>query len=155
MKDWFVFVDVSGSLLADAKAEIVGECLRCFLQDKSINPEHVYLWGDEVQPWSSATLHDPVAWRGLFSGMGRLESLVASIREKDCYALVISDGYVFHDASSEEKLRFKEVKADTALLLLEQDRRLNLKGCLDEKKIFSPSELMILSDRLKVDGQGI
>lgn len=150
-----VIVDASGSLLASAKAQLAGECLRVLLQEKIIMQKNVYRWQENtITSWPQDGWPGGDAWEGSFCGSCNLAVLADFLKEEPEHCLVVSDGYVFQDASMAEQHFMRQFKGRLKLLLLEQERKLAaLKRFFTPESVYAPDEILILAERLSGSDQ--
>lgn len=150
MRSIAVIVDASGSMLAGARAQIAGECLRVLLQEGIITWNDVYRWqGDAIILWPQAARQETAEWGISFGGSCNLPALVDFVKKQPEQCLVISDGYVFQDASTTEQHSMRHLKGRLQLLLLEQERTLaGLKHSFAAESMYAPEEIFILAEQL-------
>ena len=150
MEGLAVIVDASGSLLADARAQVAGACLRILLQAGIAERQQIYRWQQEIAPWPQEAWGQ-AEWNAAFGGGCSLSALTDFAAKHSGRLLVISDGYVFYDAEQAEQRSLRHLKGRLELLLLEQESSFPefKKRLFEPEAVHAPEEILVLSERLR------
>ena len=149
MEDLAVIVDASGSLLADARAQVAEACLHILLQAGIIERQQIYRWQQDITSWPEEAWGQ-TGWNAAFYGNCSLSALTDFAAKHSGRLLIISDGYGFYDAESAEKRPLRRLKGRLELLLLEQERSFpEFKRLFDPESVHAPEEILVLVERLR------
>ncbi len=150
MEDLSIIVDASGSLLADARAQVAGACLRILLQAGIVERQQIYRWQQDITPWPQEAWGQ-TGWEAAFGGSCSLSALTDFAANNSGRLLVISDGYAFYDAELAEQRPLRRLKGRLELLLLEQERSFPefKKRLFEPEAVHAPEEILVVAERLK------